>query len=150
MKQIILITCCMLFISAVTALAAPGMADFEKWSKTAKVPGYSFGGVEQTDPGIYMAVWMNAKTEMIAVRLEPAANFKSYLQVINKKKPLSFTYKGMHSLYSDALHPSASVVVKYEKSGKLLNITNQNQPKAMTKDELIRLLDGMRPEAFLN
>jgi hypothetical protein len=140
----------MLFISVVAAVAAPGKADFEKWSKSAKVPGYSFGGVEQTDPGVYMAVWMNAKTEMIAVRLEPAANFKSYLQIVNKKKPLSFTYKGLQSLYIDALSPSASVVVKYEKSGALLNITNQNQPKALTKEELTRLLDGMRPEAFLN
>lgn len=150
MKRIALIVYLILFTTVVTVCAAgPGKADFEEWSKAANVSGYSFGGIDEPDPGISMAIWMNPQQEMIAVRLEPATNFKGYQLTLNKKKPIPFTYKGMTALYIDALAPSAMVVVNYEKSGKLLSISNQNQPKVMTKDELVLLLDGMKPENLM-
>lgn len=79
---------------------------------------------------------------------EPASNLKSYLQTTNKKKPATLTYKGMPAYYTDALSPSAMLVVNYERSGQLLVFSNQNQPKAMSREQLESLLDTLKPEAL--
>lgn len=150
MKRCLFITFCILLITLSPAFAEqPNMTEFQNWAKTAKVPGYSFGGVDETDPGVYMAVWMNPKGEMIGLHLLPASSFKSFSQILNKKKPISFMYKGMPALYSDALVISGSLSVKFEKAGKVISISNQNHPKAFSKDALVKLLDIMKPENLL-
>ena len=56
MKRIALFTCLMLLLNVVVAFAAgPSKAEFDKWAKTVKLTGYTYGGVEQTDPGVFMA-----------------------------------------------------------------------------------------------
>lgn len=138
----------LLVVARFAFAAGPDLAAFQNWANSAKMSGYTFGGVDQPDPGIKMAIWMNPKGEMLAVRLEPASNLKSYLQTTNKKKPATLTYKGMPAYYTDALSPSAMLVVNYERSGQLLVFSNQNQPKAMSREQLESLLDTLKPEAL--
>ncbi len=151
MKKILSITCLFLLLTVVAAFAAgPGKADFEKWGKGAKITGYTFGGVDETDPGVYMAGWMSSKGDILGVHLHPLSAFKSFQQVVNKKKPESFTYKGMPALYTDAI--SGQIAIKYEKSGKVLSISQMSQSgkgKGLSKAELIKLLDTMKPENIL-
>lgn len=140
-----------ILVLAVSSFAAgPDKSGFDKWAKTVKLPGYTYGGVDQTDPGVYMAGWMSAKGEVLGVHLHPAAGFKGFQQVVNKKKPESFTYKGMPAVYSDALG-FGQIAVKYEKSGKTLSISQMDQSgtKGLPKAELLRLLDVMMPEKLL-
>lgn len=152
MKRVVIFVCMMLLTSVIAAFAAgPGKTEFDKWAKSAKLAGYSYGGVDQTDPGVYMAGWMNPKGEVLGVHLHPVASFKSFQQVVNKKKPESFTYKGMPAIYSDALG-FGQIAIKYEKSGKVLSISQMGQsaqPKGLSKADLIKLLDTMKPELLL-
>ena len=153
MKRVALFTFLMLLINVVVAFAAagPGKSEFDKWAKNAKLAGYSYGGVEQTDPGVYMAGWMSSKGEVLGVHLHPIASFKSFQQVINKKKPQSFSYKGMPAVYTDGTG-FGQIAIKYEKSGKVISISQMGQsaqPKGLSKAELIKILDAMKPESFL-
>ena len=148
----LLLAICLVIITATAAFSAgPGKAEFEKWAKTVKLAGYSYGGVDQTDPGVFMAGWMSSKGDILGVHLHPASAFKSVeKQVVNKKKPEQFSYKGMPALYSDALG-AGQIWIKYEKSGKVLSISqmDQSMAKGLPKAELIKLLDVMKPELFL-
>lgn len=148
----LLLAICLIIITATAALAAgPGKSEFDKWAKAVKLAGYSYGGVDQTDPGVYMAGWMSSKGDVLGVHLHPAAAFKGVQQqVVNKKKPEQFSYKGMPALYADATGPG-QVWIKYEKSGKALSISQMspNGTKGLSKAELIKLLDSMKPESFL-
>ena len=151
MKRLALFTCLMMLLNVVFAFAAgPGKSEFDKWAKTAKLTGYTYGGVEQTDPGVYMAGWMSSKGDVLGVHLHPVADFKSFQQVVNKKKPEVFTYKDMPAVYSDALG-FGQIAVKYEKSAKIISISQMDQTgaKGLSKSELIKLLDAMKPELFL-
>lgn len=152
MKRGVLFVCLMVLFSAVVAFAAgPDKATFEKWARSVKLSGYSFGGVDQTDPGVFMTGWMAADGEVIGVTLHPLTEFKSFQQTINHQKPESFTYKGMPALYTKATG-NGQIVVKYEKSGKVLSIGHMKEtgkPKAKTREELVKLLDRMMPEKLL-
>jgi hypothetical protein len=142
----------LLILTVVTSFAAgPGKAEFEKWGKTIKLSGYTFGGVDETDPGVYMAGWMSAKGDVLGVHLHPVASFKSFQQVVNKKKPDSFTYKGMPAIFSDGTG-FGQIAIKFEKSGKVISISQMGQSaqsKGLSKPELIKLLDVMKPENIL-
>ena len=152
MKRAAFIACFLFLATAFTAFAAgPGKAEFEKWGSAIKLPGYSYGGVDQTDPGVFMAGWMSAKGDVVGVHLHPLASFKSFQQVINKKKPEAFSYKGMSAIFSDGTG-FGQIAIKYEKSGKVLSISQMGQsaqPKGLSKIELIKLLDIMKPENML-
>lgn len=152
MKRVVLLTCLMVLLHVVVAFAAgPGKAEFDKWAKSVKLAGYSYGGVDQTDPGVFMAAWMSPKGDVLGVHMHPLSVFKGIQQqVVNKKKPELFTYKGMQALYSDAIGPG-QVWIKYEKSGKVLSISqmDQSMAKGLSKPQLIALLDTMKPESLL-
>ena len=76
--------------------------------------------------------------------MRPLAEFQQQAnQVVNRRKPLAFTYQGMPALYTDALAPSAAVLVRHEGLGRTLTVMNMGQPKAFTQAELVKLLDGM-------
>lgn len=91
-----------------------------------------------------MAVWVNGREEMVGLQLRPLAEFEQQArQVVNRRKPQAFTYRGMPALYSDALAPSGSVSVRHEGLGRTLVIMNMGQPKAFTQAELVRCLDAM-------
>ena len=143
MKKLITAACCILCLSSSVWAAKIDLTALSSWSKSAPVPGYKFGGVDETDPGVYMAVWQNSKEEMIGIQIQPAAEFKKLNAVLNHKKPFAFTYSGSPALYIDALAPTASMAVSYEKAGKTLVIVNMGQPRAFSKDEMVKLLDGM-------
>jgi len=141
----------MLFHTGIAFAAGPGKAEFDKWARAVKLPGYSYGGVDQTDPGVFMAAWMSSKGEVLGVHLSPLASFKDFQQVINKKKPESFSYKGVPAVYNDGTG-FGQIAVKYEQSGKMISISQMGQsanPKGLTKTELIKLLDVMKPELLL-
>lgn len=151
----LLLAICLVVISATWVLAAgPTKAGFQSWAAAAKLPGYSFGGEVEEDedrPGNYMTGWMAADGEVIGVHLYPLSEFKSFQQAINHQKPESFTYKGMPALYTKATG-NGQIVVKYEKSGKVLSIGHMKEtgkPKAKTREELVKLLDRMMPEKLL-
>jgi len=151
MRRVALFTCMMLLFSVVAFAAGPGKAEFEKWAKAVKLAGYSYGGVDQTDPGVFMAGWLSPKADVLGVHLHPVSAFKGVQQqMVNKKKPEQFTYKGMQALYSDALGPG-QIWIKYEKSGKVFSISqmDQSMAKGLSRPELIKLLDMMKPELFL-
>lgn len=152
MKRAVLFICLLVTLSAVVAFAAgPDKTSFDKWAKTVKLAGYTYGGVDQTDPGVFMAGWMSSKGDVLGVHLHPASAFKGVeKQVVNKKKPEQFSYKGMPALYSDALG-AGQIWIKYEKSGKVLSISqmDQSMAKGLSKAELIKRLDVMKPELFL-
>ncbi|SKA23935.1 hypothetical protein SAMN02745119_03298 [Trichlorobacter thiogenes] len=151
MKRVALFTCMMLLFSVIAFAAGPDKSAFDKWAKAVKLSGYSYGGVDQTDPGVYMAGWMSSKGDVLGVHLHPATSFKSFQQVVNKKKPESFTYKGMPAVYSDGTG-FGSIAIKYEKSGKVISISQMGQAaqaKGLSKAELTKLLDVMKPELFL-
>jgi hypothetical protein len=152
MKRVVLFSCMMLLLSVVVAFAAgPGKTEFDKWAKAVKLSGYSYGGVDETDPGVYMAGWMSAKGDVLGVHLHPVASFKSFQQVVNKKKPDSFTYKGMPAIFSDGTG-FGQIAIKFEKSGKVISISQMGQSaqsKGLSKPELIKLLDVMKPENIL-
>lgn len=152
MKRGVLFVCLMVLFSAVVAFAAgPDKATFEKWARSVKLSGYSFGGVDQTDPGVFMAGWMSSKGDVLGVHLHPVSAFKGVQQqLVNKKKPEQFSYKGMPALYADATGPG-QIWVKYEKSGKAISISqmDQSMAKGLSKAELIKQLDVMKPELFL-
>ena len=151
MKRVALFTCLMLLLNVVVAFAAgPGKAEFDNWAKTIKLTGYTYGGVEQTDPGVFMAGWMSAKGDTLGVHLHPVTGFKGFQQIVNKKKPEQFTYKGMPAVYSNALG-FGQIAVKYEKAAKAISISQMDQTgtKGLSKAELIKLLDVMKPELFL-
>ena len=143
---------CLLLVTTVTAFAAgPDKAAFDKWAKSVKLAGYSYGGVDQTDPGVFMAGWMSPKGDVLGVHLHPVSAFKGVQpQMVNKKKPEQFSYKGMQALYANATGPG-QIWIKYEKSGKVLSISqmDQSMAKGLSKPELIKLLDIMKPELFL-
>lgn len=150
MKRIIIGILGTLIIAGSALAAGVDKNAFTQWAKGASVAGYTFGGVEETDPGVLMAVWTNAKEEMVGVQLQPAAEFKKTAgQTINKKKPIAFAYKDKQAVYTDALAPSGSISVSYEASGKTLVLMNMGQPRAMTKDELVKILDGMNTDKLL-
>lgn len=125
--------------------AGPDLPTVKAWAQAARVPGYTYGGTEETDPGVYMAGWMNARQEAVAIHVSPGSAFKSFQQVINKKKPVSFTYAGQPAVYSDALGPIGNVAVHYTAANKVISITHANHPRALTQDELVKLLDAMQP-----
>ena len=144
MKKLLLVLFCALLMAAPVWAAKIDQSSLTNWAKSASVAGYAFGGVEETDPGVYMAVWMNKKEEMIGIQLQPAAEFsKMANQTINKKKPASFIYNGAPAIYTDALAPSASLAISYEKAGKTLVLMNMGQARAFTQAELVKILDGM-------
>ena len=143
MKKLLLSACCIVFFSASACAAKIDKASLANWAKSAPVAGYSFGGVEETDPGVYMAIWMNSKEEMIGLHVQPASEFKKMDVVLNKKKPVAFSYKGVPALYSDALAPMANMAMSYESAGKTLTLSNMGQARALTKDEMVKILDGM-------
>lgn len=149
MKKLLLSACCALLFSASALAAKIDKTSLAAWAKSAPVTGYAFGGVDETDPGVYMAMWMNNKEEMIGLHVHPASEFKKFDQIVNKKKPIAFTYKGAPALYSDALAPTASMVVSYESAGKTISLSNMGQARALTKDEMIKILDGMGIEKLL-
>ncbi len=149
MKRIIVFICVMFFVNSLTVFAAnTGKAELEKWGAAIKLPGYSFGGVEQTDPNVYMAGWMSAKGDVLGVHLHPLSSFKSFQQVVNKKKPESFFYKGMPAVYSDSTG-FGTIAIKYEKPGKVISISQMGQTaqaKGLSKSDLLKLLDVVKPE----
>ncbi|HQB39051.1 MAG TPA: hypothetical protein PL053_07225 [Deltaproteobacteria bacterium] len=150
MKRILFSACFMLLVTVGAAFAAgPGQAQFDKWAKGVKISGYSYGGVEQTDPGVFMAGWMSPKGEVLGVHLNKISSFKSFQQVVNRKKPEVFTYKGSPALFSDATG-FGLIAIKYEKSGKVLTISQMGETRGLSKAELIKLLDVMKPERLLN
>jgi len=150
MKRMMFLVCFALLVTAGVAFAAgPGQAEFDKWARGVKISGYSYGGVEQTDPGVFMAGWMNPKGNVLGVHLNPISSFKSYQQVVNRKKPEAFTYKGASALYSDATG-FGLIAIKYQNSGKVLVISQMGESKGLSKAELIKLLDVMKPEKLLN
>lgn len=151
MKQGILFICLLLVTTATAFAAGPDKAAFDKWAKSVKLAGYSYGGVDQTDPGVFMAGWMSPKGDVLGVHLHPVSAFKGVQQqTVNKKKPEQFSYKGMQALYANATGPG-QIWIKYEKSGKVLSISqmDQSMAKGLSKPELIKLLDIMKPELFL-
>jgi len=152
MKRVAVMSCLLVLLNIVCAFAAgPGKAEFDKWAKTVKLAGYSYGGVDQTDPGVFMAGWMSSKGDVLGVHLHPLASFKSFQQVINKKKPESFSYKGLPAVFSDGTG-FGQIAIKYEKSGKVISISQMGQsaqPKGLSKTELLKLLDIMKPELLL-
>ena len=143
MKKLLLSACCAVALSASAWAAKIDQASLATWAKSAPVAGYAFGGVDETDPGVYMAVWLNSKQEMIGLHVHPASEFKKMNQVINKKKPVAFTYKGAPALYSDALAPTASMAVSFESAGKTVTLNNMGQARALTQAEMVNRLDAM-------
>lgn len=142
-KRFVALCGSLLFVTAAWC-AAPDADRLAAWAKTTRIPGYSYGGVDAPDPGVLMVVWTNGKEEMVGVQLRPAAEFQQQAnQVINRRKPLVFTYKGMPALYSDALAPSGSVAVRHDGLGRMLVIMNMGQPRVFTQAELVKILDGM-------
>ena len=140
----LLVLCCSLLLATAAWAAKVDSASLAAWAKGSSVPGYSYGGVDEPDPGIYMAAWTNGKEEMIGIQIRPLAEFKAQAnQVINRKKPLAFTYKGMPALYTDALAPMGSVALAVESAGKMLVIMNMGQPRAFSQAELVKILDGL-------
>ena len=133
----------MLWVAPVSA-AKIDRASLTDWAKSATVAGYSFGGVDETDPGVFMAIWQNSKEEMIGVQVFPGAEFKKLNAVINKKRPTPFTYNGTPALYTDALAPSASMALHYEAAGKTVVMVNMGQARALSKDEMTKVFDGMK------
>lgn len=134
---------------ALAAGPGPDLPAVQKWAQSAKVAGYTFAGAEESDPGVYMAVWQNSQGQMIALHVSPSSHFKGFNQVVNKKKPQAFTYRSQPALYSDALGSTATLAVHFEKAGKVLSLTHMNQPRALSQDELLRLLDGLEPSRLL-
>lgn len=147
-KMLVWAVCAALLVT--TAWAAKiDQASLTNWAKAASLPGYTFAGVEETDPGVYMAVWMSAKQEMIGVHVYPASEFKKNAnQIVNKKKPQAITYNGSPATYTDALAPTGTMSVAYDKAGKTLVISNMGQPRALTKEEFSRILDGLAVDKF--
>ena len=144
MKKLLLSLLCTLFMATPVWAAKIDTNSLASWAKSASVAGYTYGGVEETDPGIYMAMWINKKEELIGLQIKPAAEFsKMANQTVNKKKPLPFAYNGTPAIYTDALAPSGSLAVSYEKAGKTLVIMNMGQPRALSREELVKILDGM-------
>ena len=149
MKRLLFSACAILFLSHSAWAAKIDKASLEKWAKSAHVAGYTLGGVDETDPGVYMAAWMNSKEEMIGIHVHPVSEFKKFDVVINKKKPVALTYKGQAALYTDALAPMASMAVNFEAAGKVISLNNMGQPRALTQDEMIKILDSMGIEKLL-
>lgn len=143
MKKLLLSAFALVLLSLPAWAARVDKASLEKWAKSAPVPGYTFSGVDETDPGVFMAAWTNAKEEAIGLHVHPASAFKTFNQVVNKKKPVALTYKGQAALYSDALAPMGSMAVNFEAAGKVISLNNMGQPRALTQDEMIKILDGM-------
>lgn len=143
MKKLLLLACCAFVLSASAWAAKIDQASLASWAKTAPVAGYSFGGVDETDPGVYMAVWLNSKQEMIGLHVHPASEFKKMDKVLNKKKPVAFAYKGAPALYIDALAPIASMAVSFESAGKTVTLNNMGQARALTQEEMVKILDAM-------
>lgn len=144
MKKTLLALCGALWLSTAAFGAPPDEARLTTWAQGTTLPGYRFGGVDQPDPGVLMAVWVNGREEMVGLQLRPLAEFQQQAnQVVNRRKPLAFTYQGMPALYTDALAPSAAVLVRHEGLGRTLTVMNMGQPKAFTQAELVKLLDGM-------
>ena len=135
------------FFAGNALAAGPDLTVFQNWAKSAKVSGYVFSGAEESDPGVYMAIWMNPKGETIGVHLAPAAGFSHFAPT--KKQAVHFTYKGLPAQYTDAAITQSGLAVKYEKQGKMLSVSHLLQKKAMSKDELIAILDAMKPEILL-
>ena len=145
MKKLLVMLCCAILCAApVSAAKKIDQASLTSWAKSAKVPGYSFGGVDESEPGVYMAIWQNSKEEMIGLQVHPGAEFKKLNVVINKKRPTPFTYNGTPALYTDALSPSASMALHYEAAGKTVVMVNMGQPRALSKEEMIRIFDGLK------
>ena len=145
MKKLIILLCCtILWVAPVSAAKKIDQASLASWAKSAKVPGYSFGGVDESDPGVYMAMWQNSKEEMIGLQVHPGSEFKKLNAVINKERPTPFSYNGVPALYTDALAPSASMALHYEAAGKTVVMVNMGQPRVLSKDEMIRIFDGMK------
>lgn len=149
MKKTLFSACAILLLSLPAWAAKVDKASLEKWAKSAPVAGYTFSGVDEPDPGVYMAAWVNAKEEGIGLHVHPSSAFKTFNVVVNKKKPVALTYKGQPALYSDALAPMGSMAVNFEAAGKVITLNNMGQPRALTQDEMIKILDGMGVEKLL-
>ncbi len=151
MKRLLLLLCCaMLWVVPASAAKKIDQASMTKWAKSVTVSGYAFGGVDESDPGVYMAIWQNSKEEMIGVQVFPGTEFKKLNAVLNKKRPTPFTYNGVPALYSDALAPSASMALHYETAGKTVVMVNMGQPRALTKDEMVKVFDGLKIDQLFN
>lgn len=147
MKKTLLALCGALLLSTAAVAAPPDEGRLSTWAQATVLPGYRFGGVDQPDPGVLMVVWVNGREEMVGMQLRPLAEFQQQAQqVVNRRKPVAFTYKGMPALYTDALAPSASVSLRHDGLGRTLVLMNMGQPRAFTQAELIGLLDGMNLE----
>lgn len=149
MKKFLLLAYCALGLTTSAWATKIDQASMTRWAKTAPVAGYSFGGVDETDPGTYMAVWLNSKQEMVALHVQPASEFKKLDKMLNKKKPVAFTYNGVPALYTDALAPAASMAVSYEKAGKTVTLTNMGQARALTQNEMVEILDKVGIDKLL-
>jgi hypothetical protein len=144
MRKVFVLAACVALLATTAWAARIDQASLTTWASAASLPGYTFGGVEETDPGVYMMVWMSAKQEMIGVHVYPASEFKKNAnQTVNKRKPQAITYNGSPATYTDALAPTGTMSVAYEKAGKTLVISNMGQPRALTKEEFSRILDGL-------
>ena len=150
MRKVFVLAACMALLATTAWAARIDQASLTTWARAASMPGYTFGGVEETDPGVYMMVWMSAKQEMIGVHVYPASEFKKNAnQIVNKRKPQAITYNGSPATYTDALAPTGTMSVAYEKAGKTLVISNMGQPRALTKEEFSRILDGLAIDKLL-
>ena len=150
MRKVFVLAACMALLATTAWAARIDQASLTTWARAASMPGYTFGGVEETDPGVYMMVWMSAKQEMIGVHVYPASEFKKNAnQTVNKRKPQAITYNGSPATYTDALAPTGTMSVAYEKAGKTLVISNMGQPRALTKEEFSRILDGLAIDKLL-
>jgi hypothetical protein len=144
MRKVFVLAACVVLLATTAWAARIDQASLTTWASAASLPGYTFGGVEETDPGVYVMVWMSAKQEMIGVHVYPASEFKKNAnQTVNKRKPQAITYNGSPATYTDALAPTGTMSVAYEKAGKTLVISNMGQPRALTKEEFSRILDGL-------
>lgn len=147
MKSTLLALCGAVLFSTSAICAPLDEGRLSTWAQATTLPGYRFGGVDQPDPGVLMAVWVNAREEMVGLQLRPLAEFQQQAQqVVNRRKPAAFTYKGMPALYTDALAPSGSVLLRHDGLGRTLVIMNMGQPKAFTQAELVRILDALNLE----
>jgi hypothetical protein len=147
MKKTLLTLSAALMLAASAWSAPLDEAGLTTWAQNTPVPGYRFGGVDQPDPGVLMAVWVNGQEQMVGLQLRPLAEFQQQAnQVVNRRKPLAFSYKGLPALYTDALAPSGSVLLRHDALGRTLILMNMGQPRAFTQAELVKILDGMGVE----
>ncbi|SKA23946.1 hypothetical protein SAMN02745119_03299 [Trichlorobacter thiogenes] len=151
MRRVVSISCMLLFTVVSAFSAGPDKAGFEHWCMTVNLPGYTYGGVKESDPGIYTSAWINTQQVIVGLQLHPLSSYPDFMQAVKFKMPVSFTYNGLPAVYTDALQVGQAAI-KFEKSDMVLMITQidqSGQTKPRTKEELSALLDQMKPEQIL-